>query len=101
MHPENFTAIASADADAYGLEQPDGEQPEIAKLAAFDAALEDPPPHAANPSPRPTRAASSAADRQRRPPLLNLCDDFCSVLGRRSLTSTEHTSIIDLLSIDL
>jgi hypothetical protein len=27
MHTENFTAIASADADARGLEQPDGEQP--------------------------------------------------------------------------
>jgi hypothetical protein len=59
MHPENFTAIASADADAPGLEQPEGEQPE---LAGFDEALGDPPPHAANPSPR---AASSAADRRR------------------------------------
>jgi hypothetical protein len=72
MHPENLTAIASADADAPGLEQPDGEQPEIAKLAAFDDALDDPPPHAANPIPTATRAASSAADRQPRPPLLNL-----------------------------
>jgi hypothetical protein len=67
MHPENFTAIASADADAPGLEQPDGEQRE---LAGLDEALGDPPPHAANPSPRATRAASKAADRQpRRPPL--------------------------------
>ncbi len=32
MHTENFTAIACADADAPGLEQPDGEQPEIAEL---------------------------------------------------------------------
>ena len=71
MHPENFTAIASADADAPGLEQPEGEQPAIAELAGFDEALGDPPPHAANPSPRATRAASSAADRQRRRPLLD------------------------------
>jgi hypothetical protein len=69
MHTENFTAIASAAADAPGLEQPDGEQPEIAKLAEFDEALRDPPPHPANPSPR---AASSAADRQPRRPLLNV-----------------------------
>jgi hypothetical protein len=72
MHTENFTAIASADADAPGLEQPDGEQPEIAELAAFDEAWGDPPPHAANPIPTMTRAAGSAADRQRRRPLLNV-----------------------------
>jgi len=72
MHTENFTAIATADADAPGLEQPDGEQPEIAELAGFDEALGDPPPHAANPIPRATTAASSAADRQRRRPLLNV-----------------------------
>jgi hypothetical protein len=72
MHPENFTAIASADADAPGLEQPDGEQPELARLAGFDDALGDPPPHPANPNPRATRAASSAAGRQRRRPLLNV-----------------------------
>jgi hypothetical protein len=71
IQSENFTAIASADADAPGLEQPDGEQPEIAELAGFDEAL-DPPPHAANPSPTTTRAASSAVDRQRRRPLLNV-----------------------------
>jgi hypothetical protein len=71
MHTENLTAIASAAADAPGLEQPDGEQPEIAKLAGFNEAFEDPPPHPANPSPRATRAASSAADRQRRRPLLD------------------------------
>jgi hypothetical protein len=70
MHPENFTAIVSADADAPGLEQPEGEQPAIAELAGFDEALGDPPPHAANPIPRATRAASSTADRQRRRPLL-------------------------------
>jgi hypothetical protein len=69
MHTENFTAIASTDADAPGLEQPEGEQPELAR---FDDALEDPPPHPANPSPRATRAASSAVDRQRRRPLLNV-----------------------------
>ena len=63
MHTENFTAIASTAADAPGLEQPDGEQPE---LAGFDA---DPPPHAANPTPTVTRAASIAADRQPRRPL--------------------------------
>jgi hypothetical protein len=81
MHTENFTAIASTDADAPGLEQPEGEQPELAELARFDDALEDPPPHPANPSPRATRAASSAVDRQRRRPLLNVRDDFCSALG--------------------
>ena len=70
MHPENLTAIASADADAPGLEQPDGEQPAIARLAGFEEVLGDPPPHAANPSPTATTAASSAADPQpRRPPL--------------------------------
>jgi hypothetical protein len=72
MHPENLTAISSADADAPGLEQPDGEHPEIARLAGFDEALAEPPPHAGNPSPSATRAASSGADRQRRPPLLKL-----------------------------
>jgi hypothetical protein len=71
MHKENFTAIASTDADAPGLEQPEGEQPEIAEFARFDEALGDPPPHAANPIPTATRAASSAADRQRRRPLLD------------------------------
>jgi hypothetical protein len=88
MHTENFTAVASADADAPGLEQPDGEQPELAELAGLDEALGDPPPHAANPSPRATRAASNMADRQRRRPLLNVGDDFCSALGRRSFTPT-------------
>jgi hypothetical protein len=72
MHTENFTAIASADADAAGLEQPEGEQPEIAALAGSDDALRDPPPHPANPVPRATRAASSATVRQRRPPLLKV-----------------------------
>jgi hypothetical protein len=71
MQPENFTASASAAADAPGLEQPDGEQPEIAKLAGFDEALEDPPAHPANASPTAPRAASNAADRQPRP-LLNV-----------------------------
>jgi len=66
MHPEYFTAFASTDADAPGLEQPKLEHPEIDE---FDEALGDPPPHAANPIPRVTRAASSAADRQRRRPL--------------------------------
>jgi hypothetical protein len=64
MHPEYFTAIASSEADALGLEQPEGEQPET---EPSDAASEDPPPQAANPIPTVTRAASSAADRQRRP----------------------------------
>jgi hypothetical protein len=64
MHPENLTASTSADADAAGLEQPDGEQPEIVKLAGFDEAFGDPPPHAAIPSPRLRRAASSAGGRQ-------------------------------------
>jgi hypothetical protein len=72
MHPEYLTAIASSDADAPGLEQPEGEQPEIAELAAFDEALRAPPPHAANPSPTATRAASSEAHRQPRRPLLNV-----------------------------
>src|ERR1700733_10462460 len=58
MQPENLTAIASAACDAPGLEQPEGEQPEIARLVGFDEALGDPPPHAANPSSRATRAAS-------------------------------------------
>jgi hypothetical protein len=58
MHAEYFTASASNDADAPGLEQPDGEQPKLAKLRGFDEALWDPTPHAANPSPRATRAAS-------------------------------------------
>ena len=64
MHPENLTAIASADADAPGLEQPDGEQPAIARLAGFDEALGDPPPHAANPSP----TATSSGEQRGRPP---------------------------------
>jgi hypothetical protein len=72
MHTENLTAIASADADASGLEQPDGEQPAIAKPADLDEALGDPPPHPANPDPRTTSAASSPADRQPRRPLLNV-----------------------------
>jgi len=72
MHTENITAIASADADAPGFEQPDGEQPEIAELAGFDDALEDPPPHPANPIPRATTAANIAADRQPRRPLLDV-----------------------------
>ena len=72
MQPENFNAIASAAADAPGLEQPDGEQPELAKLAAFDDALEDPTPHPANPIPRATTAAISAADRQRRRPFIDV-----------------------------
>jgi hypothetical protein len=63
MQTENLTAIASAAADAPGLEQPDGEQPDIARLAAFDEALGDPLPHAATPNPRATKATSSAADR--------------------------------------
>jgi hypothetical protein len=71
MQRENLTAIASADADAPGPEQPEGEQPEIAKLAGSDDASEDPPPHAANPSPRATTAANIAAGRQPRRPLLN------------------------------
>jgi hypothetical protein len=71
MHPENLTAIASTDADAPGLEQPEGEQPELAELAEFDEAFRDPPPHAANPIPRMTRAAGRAADRQPRRPLLD------------------------------
>jgi hypothetical protein len=72
MQPENLTAIASAAADAPGLEQPEGEQPESARLAGFDEAWGDPPPHADNPSPAATRAANRAADRQRRRPLLNV-----------------------------
>jgi hypothetical protein len=101
MHTENFTAIASAAADAPGLEQPDGEQLEIAALAGFDDAWGDPPPHAANPSPRATTAAIIAADRRRRRPLLNAGDDCCSTLGRRRIMPTQYTSIIDLLSTDL
>ncbi|MGO9820173.1 MAG: hypothetical protein ACLPTJ_05920 [Solirubrobacteraceae bacterium] len=72
MQPENLTAIASADADAPGLEQPEGEQPEIAELAGFDEAWGDPPPHAVNPIPTATRAASGPADRQRRRRPLNV-----------------------------
>jgi hypothetical protein len=72
MHAENLSAIASAAADAPGLEQPDGEQPAIARLAGRDEALGDPLPHAAKPSPTATRAASRAADCQRRCPLLNV-----------------------------
>jgi hypothetical protein len=72
MQPANFTAIASADADAAGLEQPEGEQLEIAELAEFEEALGDPPPNPANPSPRATRAASNAAYRQRRRALFNV-----------------------------
>jgi hypothetical protein len=66
MHAEYFTAIASSDADALGLAQPEGEQPETER---FDEASEDPPPQAANPIPTVTKAASSAAGRQRRPSL--------------------------------
>jgi hypothetical protein len=71
MHAENFTAIASADAEAPGPEQPEGEQPELAELAGFDEPLEDPPPHAASPTPSVRRPASSRADRQPRCPLLD------------------------------
>jgi hypothetical protein len=67
MHPEYFTAIASSAADALGLAQPEGAQPETER---FDEAPEDPPPQAANPIPTVTKAASSAADRQRGPSLL-------------------------------
>jgi len=88
MHPENLTAIASADADAPGLEQPDGEQPAITGLAEADKALGDPPPHAANPSTTATRVASGGADRQRRRPLLDAGVDSGSALGRRSFTAT-------------
>jgi hypothetical protein len=59
MHAENFTATAISDADALALEQPEGEQPEI------DEALGDPPPHATNPIPRATTAASVPARRRR------------------------------------
>jgi len=72
MQPEYLTAIASAAADAPGLEQPDGEQPESAELAGLDEALGDPSPHPANPRPRPTATVSSTADRQPRRPLLNV-----------------------------
>jgi hypothetical protein len=72
MHTENFTASASADADALGLEQPEGEQPVLAELAGFDEPSGDPPPHAANPIPSATRAASGAADRQHRRQLLDV-----------------------------
>jgi hypothetical protein len=63
MHSEYFTAIASADADAPGLEQPEPEQPEIDR---FDEAPVDAPPHAANPTEAVTRAASSAPGCRRR-----------------------------------
>jgi hypothetical protein len=88
MQPEYFTAIACAATDAPGLEQPDGEQPEIAKLAEFDEALGDPPPHAVNPSPKATTTAISAADRHPRRPLLNVRVEFHCALGRRSSTPT-------------
>jgi hypothetical protein len=65
MHPEYFTAAASNAADALGLEQPEGEQPEI------DETLADPPPQAANPTPTVMRAATSPVDSQRRRGLLN------------------------------
>ena len=55
MHAENFTATAISDADALGLEQPEGEQPEI------DEALGDPPPQAANPIATVTTTASIPA----------------------------------------
>jgi hypothetical protein len=80
MHTENFTASASAAADAPGLEHPDGEQPEI---AGFDEPFGDPPPHAANPSPRARRAASIAAHRQPRHTLLSVWDGLCSAVGQR------------------
>jgi len=88
MQTENLTAIASAAADAPGLEQPEGEQPEIAGLAGFDEALGDPPPHAVNPIPTATRVASRAADRQPRRPLLAVWDDSCSPLGQRRVMPT-------------
>lgn len=75
MHPENFTAVASTDAEAAGLEQPEGEQPEL------DEARGEPPPQAANPVPRVTRAASSTPERQRRDPLLSTRVDFRSAFG--------------------
>src|ERR1700689_1031981 len=66
MHTENFTAIASAAADAPGLEQPEGEQPEIARLAEFDEALGELPPHATTPI--PTTATRMASALRRRSP---------------------------------
>jgi hypothetical protein len=39
----------------------------------------EPPPHAANPIPRPTSAVSNAAHRRTRCPFLDLRLDFCSV----------------------
>ena len=59
MQTENLTAFASKAADATGLEQPEGEQPEFDES---DEATEDAPPHAAKPIPRAMRVASSAAD---------------------------------------
>jgi hypothetical protein len=66
MQTENFSALASSDADAPGLEQPEGEQPE------FDEGLGDPLPHAVSPTPTARRAASGAARRHRRRPLLDM-----------------------------
>jgi hypothetical protein len=72
MHVAYFSALASNDADASELEQPELEQPELVDLGEFADAVGDPPPHAANPSPRATRVAPSAARRQRRCPPLDV-----------------------------
>ena len=69
MHAEYLTALTSSAADALGLAQPEGAQPETER---FDEAPEDPPPQAANPIPTVTRAASSGARRQRPRPLVRV-----------------------------
>ena len=75
MHPENFTAIASSERDAAGLEQPEGEQPELAEASG------DAPPHPANPIPAVRKAASSTAHRRRTDPFVSAMVDFRSALG--------------------
>jgi hypothetical protein len=67
MHPAYSSAFASNDAEALELEQPELEQPELVEV---DDAFGDPPPHAADPTPRAARTANSATRRQRRRPLL-------------------------------
>ena len=95
MHPENFTAIASTDAEAAGLEQPEGEQPEL------DEALGDAAParrqsrskgdesgeqHGGPPTKRP------APQRQGRLPIC---------VWMTKLHADKHTSSLDRLSTDI
>jgi hypothetical protein len=73
MHSEYVSASVSKRCDELELEQPEAEQPAgRVALGEFADAFGDPPPHAANTSPRATRPAPGAARRQCRRPLVDV-----------------------------